>query len=203
MALSTNEIINSNEIIDNFTSLVVNTILNDAYDINNVPMDTDGVHSCINRNDLGDKNTVEIPHFGSTDNIINAKMLYDALVAITTTLTRVGTFSYVRTYRTSRIVCSTTEEGVRETVESTNIMYQTSGTAFFSEKYVKKLASFNDADVVEDAIIKATGIKTLFSNLMNAWNRTTKHRSIITINECHSDCNCYTGSCYSSSNCYK
>ena len=201
MAVTSNNIINPNDIIRGFTEAVVNTILEDAYDINNPPMD--GTNYCIEQDRLGDKNSIVIPDVGIRGAKVNASSIYNTLVAITTTLTRVGTFSYIRRYRTTTLIASTTVEGQYTTQETNNIVYQTSGTAFFTESYIRSLASVSNSNVVSNAIISATGIQALFNNLASAWERTNRHNNVIDLQDCHSDCNCYTGRCYSSTNCYK
>ena len=193
--------IKPNEIINEFNQVVVNTILTDVYDINNPPMDE--IYYCVEQEKLGDKNSITIPNIGLKGSLIIASDLYNALVAVTTALTRVGTFSYVRTYRESRTVYSLTVEGESHVEENISTVKEASGTAFFTEEYVKNLASFSDADVVKKALIKATGIHTLIGNLLTAWENTTKHHNELTVESCHTDCNCYTGSCYSETNCYK
>ena len=201
MAVTSNSIINPNDIISGFREAVVNTILENAYDINNPPMD--GTNYCIQQDRLGDKNSIVIPSIGISGAKVNALNIYNTLVSITTTLTRVGTFSYVRRYRTTTLIASTTVEGEYRTEETNNIAYQTSGTAFFTESYIKSLASFSNDNIVSNAIISATGIQALFNNLAVAWRNTNRHNNVISIQDCHSDCNCYTGTCYSSTNCYK
>jgi len=187
MAITTNDIITIDDIHNGFTELVMNTILENAYDIDNVPMD--GSYYCIQPDRLGSKASLPTPNAGLKGTGISAINLYNNLVALTTVLTRVGTFSYVRTYQINRTV---------------HTQFTLSGKALFTESYIKTLSAVTNDDVVSGKVISSAGINNLFANLLAAWTNTEKHHNEITNNLCHSNChsNCHSD-CHVNSSCYK
>lgn len=187
MAISSNSPIIPSEINSGFSNAVIATILSGAYDINNVPRD--GIYECIQSSRLGNRNSIPTPNVGSSGEIISAAKLYNDLVSITTVLTRVGTFSYVRTYQYNY---------------TTTTVFSASGKALFTADYIRSLAAVSNPDISTDKVISANNINVLFANLLTAWNNTSKHHNVITNATCHSDCHsdCYSD-CYSDCDCYK
>lgn len=187
MAINSKEIVAINDITNGFTNTVMNVILANAYDINNVPMD--GSYYCIEPDRLGNIQNLPKPNIGAKNTLVSAINIYNNLVALTTVLTRVGTFSYVRTY------------GVNS---SRRTDYTLSGKALFNASYVKTLANVPNDGVLSDKVITSADINTLFANLLSSWSNTAKHHNSISNNLCHSNChnNCHSD-CNNDSDCYK
>lgn len=180
--------ITTGDICNAFTNQVYNVILNGAVDINSVPMD--GGYVCIQSNRLGNKNTLPKPTIPAVSgNAINALQIYQNLVSITTVLTRVGTWSYLRTYGVNK--------GTRTDCSK-------SGKALYNESYIRTLKNPNNTTVLSGQTISIAGLNSLFSDLMRAWNSTDKHHNSIHVSLCHSNCHsdCYSD-CHNDCNCYK
>ena len=187
MAIVSKNIININDINTEFTQKVINTILSDAYDINNVPMD--GSYYCIEPDKLGNKDSLPTPNVGSPNTLVSAINIYNNLVSLTTVLTRVGTFSYIRTYQVN---------------SSIQTQYSLSGKALFNTSYIKSLPAVPSDTIAKGKVINSADINTLFANLLAAWNTAAKHHNTVSTNLCHTNChsNCHSD-CHSNGGCYK
>lgn len=187
MAIATGSAITPADITNGFVSAVKDVILANAYDINNVPMD--GQTHCIEPERLGNKNHLPTPSVGVSGGPMIASQLYDNLCYVTTVLTRVGTFSYVRTYQYDN---------------DRRVEFQLSGKALFTDAYARSLASVTNPGVASGQVISAAGLNSLFVNLLDAWNRTSKHHNNKENHCCHSNCHndCYSD-CHGNCNCYK
>lgn len=188
MGYASNNNITSGDICDAFTNQVYNVILNGAVDVNSVPRD--GGYVCIQTERLGNKNTLPRPSIpAKSGNTINALQIYENLVSITTILTRVGTWSYLRTYGVNN--------GRRTDC-------QRSGKALFNESYIRTLSRPNNFTVLTNRVISISGLNALFAALLSAYNNTDKHHNSIHHALCHSNChsNCHSD-CHNDCNCYK
>lgn len=180
-------IISIEDINDEFVSNIMNTILQGACDVNSVPKD--GIYNCIQPERLGNKNNLPKAQFAVKGEIVSAVNLYNNLVALTTVLTRVGTYSYVRTFKYQ-------DQIVEE--------YRTSGKALFNDSYIRQLKEVRNESMKPQSILSANSIKDLFTELLNSWRDTSKHHNEITNELCHSNCHvdCHSD-CHSDSVCYK
>lgn len=187
MAINTGSVITPSDISNGFVAAVKNVILANAYDVNNIPMD--GQTHCIEPDRLGNKNNLPEPSIGIPGAPISASQLYDNLCYVTTVLTRVGTFSYLRTYQ----------------YDDTRVpQFQLSGKALFNDSYTRTLAPVTNPGIYGGQVISAAGLNSLFANLLDAWNRTSKHHNNKEHHHCHSNCHndCYSD-CHGNCNCYK
>lgn len=188
MGYASNNNITTGDICNAFTNQVYDVILNGAADINNVPRD--GGYVCIQTARLGNKNTLPRPSIPAAGgDTINALQIYENLVSITTVLTRVGTWSYLRTY------------GVNK---GTRVDCQRSGKALFNESYIRTLIKPDNTTVLTNQVISIAGLNALFAALLRAWNGTNKHHNNIHHSFCHSNCHsdCHSD-CHNDCNCYK
>lgn len=185
--------ISVSSILNDFNSTVIQAIKANAYHSGRLP--TEGGYQCIPSSMLDNINNIQMPYIGSTGSEITANTIYSNLVALTANLTRMGTFSWVRRYK------STDRYGVvTYTIRGT-----LSGKAFFTSSYVRTLNAVGRADVLPGSRITAQGMNTLMSNLINSWHGTSKYHYAYTQEECHNQChsNCHSdchnschGSCY-------
>lgn len=189
MALSTDQIINPSDIVSGFTASVVNSILSGAYHTGNPPME--GGRQCVPTYMMDHINNLpRTTSVGSTNTIVTASTIYYSLMSIVANLTRVGTFSWVRTFNT---------EGVISVVGSMG------GKVVFAPGYAVSLATTSDGGVVTNNIISTSAINALFSNLYSAWSRSNRPTYNGRQDDCHVQChtNCHQnchGNC--NSQCY-
>ena len=192
--ITSGNVVTIKTINDVFTETVVDVILNNAYDINNAPVDkySGKTYKCIQDGRLGDKNDLPVVNAGISGTIVTAMELYNNLVSMTTILTRVGTFTYVRRYRSSN-----------DGVDSYTTQKTVKGKALFNDSYIKTLKSFTNP-VTSNSIISADTINTLIANLLTAWKDTNRHANSKTVTLCHTDCHtdCHND-CNANDDCYK
>jgi hypothetical protein len=149
----------------------------------------DGSYEMVPSNILAPLSSVSSPSVGVTGNVINALTIYNNLVAVTNDLTRVGTWTYIRTYNDNGSV--TTQR-------------QANGKALYTSAYKKTITNPANADVASGKTIKVSSLNQLFANLLSAWNATAKYVNNKRVDLCHSNChsNCHSD-CHSNSTCYK
>lgn len=185
--------ISISSVLNDFNSTVLQAIKQNAYHSGRLPME--GGYQCIPPSMLDNINNIQLPYIGTTGSKVNANTIYNNLVALTANLTRMGTFSWVRRYK------STDRYGV--------VTYETRGTlsgkAFFTTAYIRSLNAVGRADVLPGSRITAQGMNSLMTNMINAWRNTSKYHYSFTCEECHNQChnNCHNschnschGSCY-------
>ena len=184
----------SGTINNKFKEAVIDKILEDAVDISNPPTVTykNVVYTCIQDGLLGDKK--DLPSYEAIDSgtIITAMDLYNKLVEIVHVLTRVGTYSYILRYK------STDDGKVSYSNKKT-----AAGKALFNDSYIKTLATVTNP-IASNEVIQASTMNTLMSNLLKAWNNTSKHANTKTDTLCHTNCHndCHNN-CNANDNCYK
>lgn len=189
MAVQAENIVKQSDVAKLFNDVIVETILKDAYHSGNIPMDEQ--YQCIPTDILGNIDSVErAGDIGPAETTISASSLYNELVRLTTALTRVGTFTWVRTYNTNGNI---------------EIQNEMSGKALFNTSYIRSLAAVNsDHGIVAESIVRVFNINTLLSNLLAAWENTERYEHNERLDLCHSVCHvvCYSD-CYCNSSCYK
>ena len=189
MALRVDGRITDSDIADAFNTTVIDTILAGAYHADNIPMD--GSYQCIPSNRLGTLSSVQrAQNLGPAETVVNAQNLYNELVRLTTLMTRVGTFTWIRTYNTDGVI---------------SITGQKSGKALFNTSAVMSLATVSGShNVKAENIISVVGLNTLLSNLLTAWQNSPHPSSDERLDLCHSRCHsdCYSD-CNCNSSCYK
>jgi len=153
MAVAVGNAINVADIANLFNSTVIANITSGAHHLNNPPMD--GSYFCVPSNMMDDINNLPTPSFGVSGGKITASSIATALINVTQNLTRVGTFSYVRTYRTLREIRSRYDPllqstyrgyGVGYVITNTNtVRAQKNGKVIFTNSYVRQLGSTTGA----------------------------------------------------------
>lgn len=187
MAMTVDTVITTGVINNDFISQVKNTILSGVNHSGNVPMD--GSYEMVPASILGALSSVPNPSVGVKDGAISASQIYNNLVEVTRILTRVGTWTYTRTYNTNGNI---------------SVQHSGSGRALFNSNYIKSLPAVANGGVALDGIISIRSINTLFANLLAAWRSANKHNNVKRVDLCHSRChsNCHSD-CHSKSSCYK
>lgn len=179
--------ISVSSILNDFNITVLQAIKADAYHSGRLP--TEGGYQCIPPSMLDNIDTIQLPYIGSTGSKVTATVIYNNLVSLTANLTRMGTFSWVRRYKSTDRYGVVTYE-IRGTL---------SGKAFFTTAYVRSLNAVGTADVLPGSRITAHGMNTLMANLINSWRNSSKYHYSYTCEECHNQChnNCHN-SCHNS-----
>ena len=212
MSYSVGDTIKRVDIINKFNTAVVNKITKDTYDLVNPPMDD--IYQCVPSDMLDNLDNITVSEIGLIGQKISASTLVNALIETTKNLTRVGTFTYARTYHSSRIP---TEEGVfyegkyynkNETIyDITETVATKSGKVLFKADKIRNLSSTpTSTGITAGSIISIANINSFCSSCLSAWNNTSKYEYSYTNPTCHDSChsnchgNCYGdchGSCYS------
>lgn len=185
--------ISISSILNDFNSTVIQAIKQDAYHSGRLP--AEGGYQCIPASMLDNINNIQLPNIGTTGSKVDANTIYNNLVQLTANLTRMGTFSWIRRYR------STDRYGV--------VSYQTRGTlsgkAFFTTAYIRSLNAVGRVDVLPGSRITAQGMNAMMANMITSWRNSSKYHYQYTQEECHSEChsNCHSdchsdchGDCY-------
>lgn len=188
MAVVSGDKVSGKDVAELFNSVVIDGILDGVYHAGNIPMD--GIYQCIPTDILGTLSSIpRAKDVGPSGTACDAMQLYNELVRFTTALTRVGSFTWVRTYNTNGNIA---------------IQNQMSGRALFSSAYVRSLATVSDDHGIKSENgIKAFDIQTLLSKLIDAWEKSDRyvHNARLDLCHsvchvvCHSDCDCYC-QCY-------
>lgn len=179
--------ITTGAINSDFITQIKNVILNGANHSGNVPMD--GSYEMVPSSILAALSSVPDPSVGFKDGPISASQIYNNLVEVTRILTRVGTWSYTRTYRTNTTV---------------EVQASGSGKALFNSSYIRTLPSVANAGVAVDSVMSVSSLNRFLANLLSAWNSANKYHHVTQLDLCHSDChNVCHSNCYSKSACYK
>lgn len=218
MAIGSNNVISLDDIINGYITNVYNPIINGAYHSGNIP--TESIYNCIEPERLGNLSNLSstinktLNNVGTKGGTITASALANMMIECTRLLTRVGTWSYVRTYRTSNSRYKTYEyddEGDEscyghfewhEKSDTTSTVSSKSGKALFSDEYIKTLARTPNYKPASGAVITASTLNSFFADLLSVWNSTSKYRNSVVINSCHSVCynacysDCHDDSCY-------
>lgn len=201
MAMNQGNQIQTSSIIEKFTNDVKNTILSGAYHAGNIPY-CQG-YQCVPTAMLGNVDSIQSPEgVGTAGNKITASQVYTALIDVTTALTRVGSFSFVRRIQYRDQYGSS---GYR-------ITGQLSGKALFSDEYIKTLnpVEHNDLDASKPVTVKV--INDLIAACLTAWQGTVRHNYTYTDDYCHENChsnchyNCHSNChhiCYMNGSCYE
>lgn len=116
---------------------------------------------------------------GAPGNRVNAKELYDAMVYVTTILTRVGTYQFD--------VYFGTDSGYHR-------VNSVGGKALFNASYMRTLPAVGNGGVAKGNKITAQNLIALFQNCLSAWQNTDRHHNIHSARYCHSSCH---SSCHS------
>lgn len=208
MSLNVGSVIERVDLINVFNSVVVSTIKANAYDLNNPPME--GSNQCVKSAMMDSLSNLPTPEVGVVNGRISASSLVSALIDTTRNLTRVGTFSWVRTMHESHTVLSQYD---RSGYTYGTVLYDRyynvatkSGKVVFNSSYIRNLKTApSSGNVVAGNPIKITDINTLCQACLTAWKNTSKYNYSYTMSDCHSSChsNCHS-SCHSSchSACY-
>lgn len=208
MSYNVGNIIEYTDIINVFKSSVVNTIIANAYDIKNPPLD--GQYQCVPSSIMDSVDNIVINNIGTTGQRISASSIVNTLVSMTTNLTRVGTFTYVRRLHESYRVESSNDKGglTQGEVLYDRYVEQTrkSGKVIFTTNYIRSLkVTPSNGGVVVNNPITISGINALCASCLSSWNSTDKYNYNYTNDVCHTVChnNCHNN-CYSVcySNCY-
>lgn len=185
-----------NDIVSSFVSDVKDVILRGVYHSGRIPVCRGYV--CVPSYMLGNLSSIGSPtNAGTTGNIVSASTIYNALVDVTRTLTRVGTFSFS--------VLLQTDSGYLN-------MGSLSGSALFSASYIRTLPTVANGGVTSKGSISARSLNSLISNCLAAYNSASKYHHSSSYKYCHSSChsnchqNCYDNchtDCYMNGKCYE
>jgi len=141
MAVSAGSAIKRADIINLFTSTVLNTIKANAYHKGNPPME--GQYQCVPSTMMDDISNLPTPEIGIVGQKISASTLANAIINTTKNLTRVGTFSYVRYLHESHIAESTHDSNgytKGQVIYDRYILKATkSGKVVFTNNYVRNI----------------------------------------------------------------
>lgn len=210
MSFNVGNAIQRADLINVFNLVVVTAIKANAYDRTNPPMESS--YQCVPSSMMDDINNLPTPSVGVVNGKISAATLANALISTTQNLTRVGTFTYVRTLHESHTVKSQYDQNKNQGYTYGKVIYDRvvtqatkSGKVVFTNDYARQLGIINHS-IVSGTAITISGINALCQACLNAWNATSKYNYAWTNATCHSDChnNCHTschsschGSCYS------
>lgn len=193
---------NYGRITSNITFTTRDGTFKTLHDINNPPMDE--TYYCVPKELLGDINKLPKPNPGIIGTPISAKTIYNSLVDATKILTRIGTYTYTRTHKTSSYTLPDKSDNV-DTIEG---LRNKTGWVLFNDIYggttlASTTANFKSGNII--ASVGSTGINTLYTNLLAAWNDTKKYNHDYINDTCHTSCHCYTPPCNCNchSPCYK
>lgn len=185
-------------ILNDFNTRVINVIKLDAYHSGRLPIE--GGYECIPPDMLDNINNIVPPYIGKAGQKINANDIYNNLVSLTANLTRMGTFSWIRRYKSTIANNST---NLNRGVVSYAIRGTLSGKAFFKPTFIRTLQPVGRYDVNAGNRITAKGINDLIANIFQAWNTTAKYHYPFTETECHYTCHCHTNcNCNCNNSCY-
>lgn len=189
MAVASEHPVTGKDVAKLFNEVVIDEILDGIYHADNVPMDD--IYQCVPTEMLGTLSSIERPEdLGPSGTGCDAMVLYNELVRLTTILTRVGHFTWVRTYNTNGVIA---------------IQNQMEGDVLLNSSYVRTLATVDpDHTVKSEAPIQAFSISSLFGKLIDAWAASDRHSEDFRLDLCHSVCHvvCYSN-CNCDCNCYK
>lgn len=192
MAISTGSLPKVDDMVNGFIVNVWNPITANAYHSGNVP--TESGYNMIQPERLGNltntKNKIDnkLRTIGSTGKQMNSTKLYNVTVECTKLLTKVGTWSYTRTYNTDGTL---------------TVQHTASGKAMFSDAYIKSLGASPNRDLIKaHDIVSANKLNSFYASLLNAWQQTSRHSNVVRNDLCHTQChsnchdNCHSNSCY-------
>ena len=213
MAIRTGDIPSVSDFINGYITNVYNPIINGAYHSANVPKD--GIYNMIQPERLGNLNLVKsnidnnLSKIGTSGGIINASILAKLMIECTRILTKVGTWSYVRSYKTTIPEHYGYDEDYGYSTlipehEETTVQRSASGKALFSDSYIKSLIRNPSTNVTPTSanLISATGLNSFYADLLSIWQSTSRHANSIVLDLCHGDCHsdchddCHSDDCY-------
>ena len=211
MAIKTGDIPSVSDLVNGYITNVYTPIISGAYHSANVPKD--GIYNMIQPERLGNLNLVKdnidknLAQIGTSGGPVNASVLAKMMIECTRILTKVGTWSYIRTHKItiSEHYGYDSDLGYDTLIpasEKTTVECSASGKALFSDSYIKSLSRNPSANITPTSanLISAAGLNSFYTDLLSIWKSTSKYANSIVLNLCHTDCH---NDCHDDCNCYE